>query len=63
MELITRKKSGTFVQSVQNLIMSILTGESLQINKRGKAYAIVELLGERDDYDRVLNTIEKENCL
>ena len=51
------------MQSVQNLIMSILTGESLQINKRGKAYAIVELLGERDDYDRVLNTIEKENCL
>ncbi len=33
-------------------------GEVLQINKRGKAYAIIELIGELDGYDRVLNAIE-----
>jgi antitoxin (DNA-binding transcriptional repressor) of toxin-antitoxin stability system len=33
-------------------------GETLQINKRGKAYARIELVGEKDDYDRVLNAIE-----
>jgi hypothetical protein len=33
-------------------------GEALQINKRGKAYAIIELFGEIDVYDRVLNAIE-----
>ena len=33
-------------------------GETLQINKRGKAYARIELVGEMDVYDRVLNSIE-----
>jgi len=33
-------------------------GEALQINKRGKAYARIELIGEMDGYDRVLNAIE-----
>ena len=33
-------------------------GETLQINKRGKAYARIELIGEMDGYDRVLNAIE-----
>ena len=33
-------------------------GEALQINKRDKAYARIELLGEMDGYDRVLNAIE-----
>ena len=33
-------------------------GESLQISKRGKAYARIELIGEMDGYDRVLNAIE-----
>ena len=33
-------------------------GESLQINKRDKAYARIELTGEMDSYDRVLNPIE-----
>jgi hypothetical protein len=33
-------------------------GETLQINKRGKAYARIELVGEIDVYDRVLNSIE-----
>ena len=32
-------------------------GDTLQINKRGKAYARVELIGEMDGYDRVLNSI------
>ena len=32
-------------------------GEALQINKRGKAYARIELIGEMDRYDRVLNSI------
>jgi antitoxin (DNA-binding transcriptional repressor) of toxin-antitoxin stability system len=33
-------------------------GETLQINKRGKAYARIELVGKMDVYDRVLNSIE-----
>ncbi len=33
-------------------------GEVMQINKRGKAYARIELIGEIDGYDRVLNAIE-----
>ena len=33
-------------------------GETLQINKRGKAYARIELIGEMDVYDKVLNAIE-----
>ena len=33
-------------------------GETLQINKRGKAYARIELVGEIDDYEKVLISIE-----
>jgi hypothetical protein len=33
-------------------------GEALQINKRNKAYARIELIGEMDGYDKVLNAIE-----
>ena len=33
-------------------------GEALQISKRGKAFARIELIGEMDGYDRVLNAIE-----
>jgi hypothetical protein len=33
-------------------------GETLQINRRDKAYARIELIGEMDVYDRVLNAIE-----
>ena len=32
-------------------------GEALQINKRGKAYARIVLLGETDRYDTVLDSI------
>ena len=32
-------------------------GETLQVNKRGKAYARIELIGEMDRYDTVLNSI------
>ena len=35
----------------------LLPGEALQINKRGKPYARIELIGEMDGYDRVLNSI------
>jgi antitoxin (DNA-binding transcriptional repressor) of toxin-antitoxin stability system len=33
-------------------------GEVLQINKRGKAYARIELIGVMDRYDTVLNSIK-----
>ena len=33
-------------------------GETLQITRRGKAYARIELIGEMDGYDRILNSIE-----
>ena len=33
-------------------------GEALQINKRGKAYAIIELVEDADPYEKVLNAIE-----
>ena len=33
-------------------------GETLQINKRGKAYARIELIEEMDRYDKVLDSID-----
>ena len=33
-------------------------GEALQVDKRGKAYARIELLGEMDAYEKVLQLIE-----
>ncbi len=33
-------------------------GEALQVDKRGKAYARIELLGETDAYEKVLQSIE-----
>lgn len=33
-------------------------GEALQLTKRGKAYARIELLGEMDRYEEVLKSIE-----
>jgi hypothetical protein len=33
-------------------------GETLQVSKRGKAYARIQLLGEMDRYDAVLKSIE-----
>jgi len=33
-------------------------GEALQVNKRGKAYARIELLGETDLYEKVLQLVE-----
>ena len=33
-------------------------GESLQVTKRGKAYARIELLGEMDRYETVLRSVE-----
>ena len=36
----------------------IKPGETLQIDKRGKAYARIELIGEVDGFDRILNAIE-----
>ena len=33
-------------------------GEALQINKRGKAYARIGLIGEMDRYDKVLGSID-----
>ncbi len=33
-------------------------GEVLQIDKRGKAYARIELLGEMDPYEKVLKSID-----
>ncbi len=32
-------------------------GETLRVNKRGKAYARIELIGEMDRYDIVLDSI------
>jgi len=32
-------------------------GETLQVNKRGKAYARIELIGEMERYDTVLDSI------
>ena len=36
----------------------IKPGESLQLTKRGKAYARIELLGRTDRYEEVLKSIE-----
>ena len=34
------------------------SGESLQVTKRGKAYARIELLGDLDPYEKTLELIE-----
>jgi hypothetical protein len=34
-------------------------GETLQIDKRGKAYARIELIGEANAYDKVLRAIKE----
>jgi len=33
-------------------------GQALQVDKRGKPYARIELLGEMDPYEKVLESIE-----
>ena len=47
------------VRSKLNRLDKLLKpGEALQINKRGKAYAIIELVEDADPYEKVLNAIE-----
>ena len=44
--------------SLTRLDKLLKPGEALQINKRGKAYAIIELVENIDPYEKVLNAIE-----
>ena len=57
-ELVSEMKLSEARSKLTQLHKLLKPGEALQINKRGKAYARIELLGEMDRYDAVLNSIE-----
>ena len=57
-DLLPRMKLTEARSKLTQLDKILKPGEALQINKRGKAYARIELIGEIDRYDRVLNSIK-----
>ena len=57
-DLLPRMKLTEARSKLTQLDKILKPGEALQINKRGKAYARIELLGEMDRYDAVLKSIE-----
>ena len=57
-ELVSEIKLSEARAKLTQLDKLLKPGEALQINKRGKAFARIELLGEMDRYDTVLNSIE-----
>jgi len=57
-EFVSKIKLSEARSKLTQLSKLLKPGEALQINKRGKAYARIELLGEMDRYDKVLNSIE-----
>ncbi len=56
-DLVSKMKLSEARSKLTQLDKLLKPGEALQIDKRGKAYARVELIGEMDRYDRVLNSI------
>ena len=57
-ELVSEIKLSDARSKLTQLDKLLKPGEALQINKRGKAFARIELLGEMDRYDIVLSSIE-----
>lgn len=57
-ELVSEIKLSEARSKLTQLDKLLRPGEALQITKRGKAYARIELLGEIDSYEAVLNSIE-----
>jgi len=57
-ELVLKMKLTEARSKLTRLDKLLKPGEALQVNKRGKAYARIELLGETDRYDAVLKSIE-----
>jgi len=57
-ELLLKLKLSEARSKLTQLDKLLKPGEALQVNKRGKAYARIELLGEMDRYDAVLKSIE-----
>jgi len=57
-ELVSEIKLSEARSKLIQLDKLLKPGEALQINKRGKAYVGIELLGEMNRYDTVLNSIE-----
>ena len=57
-ELVSKIKLSEARSKLTQLDKLLKPGEALQITKRGKAYARIELLGEMDRHDKVLNSIE-----
>ena len=62
-ESVTEIKISEARSKLTQLDKLLKPGEVLQINKRGRAYANIELVGEsdghEDGYEKVLNAIEK----
>jgi hypothetical protein len=57
-ELVLKMKLSEARSKLTQLDKLLKPGEALQVNKRGKAYARIELLGEMDRYDAVLKSID-----
>lgn len=57
-DLVSKIKLSEARSKLTQLDKLLKPGEVLQIDKRGKAYDRIELLGEMDCYDRVLNSIK-----
>ena len=57
-ESVSRMKLSEARSKLTQLDKLLKPGGVLQINKRGKAYARIELIGEMDRYDKVLSSIE-----
>ena len=56
-DLVSEMKLSEARSKLTQLDKLLKPGETLQVNKRGKAYARIELIGEMDRYDTVLNSI------
>jgi hypothetical protein len=57
-ELVAEIKLSDARSKLTQLDKLLKPGEALKITKRGKAFARIELLGEMDQYDIVLRSIE-----
>lgn len=57
-ESVSKMKLSEARSKLTQLERLLKPGEALQVTKRGKAYARIELLGEMDRYEAVLRSVE-----
>ncbi len=56
-ELVSKMNLSEARSKLTQLDKLLKPGETLQVNRRGKAYARIELIGEMERYDTVLDSI------